>query len=68
LTRKKAVVAEEVEAEVVVEVNMVLHQYMFQHSCSIHRHSIHKKHIHSLRKQEAVAVVVVVVAYIQDTH
>jgi len=60
------VVAVEVE-EVVeeVEVNMVLHQYMFQHSCSIHRHSIHKKNIHTIRKQEEVAVAEEVESYIQ---
>jgi hypothetical protein len=54
-----------VAEEVAEEVNMVLHQYSFQHSYSNHRHSIHMKNIHSLRKQEAVAVEVVVEAYIQ---
>jgi hypothetical protein len=65
LTRKKAVVAEEVEAVVVAEVNMVLHQHMFQHSYSNHRHSIHMKNIHSLRKKAVVAEEVEAVAYIQ---
>jgi hypothetical protein len=58
-------VVEAVEVEVV---NTVLHQYMFQHSCSIHRHSIHMKQIHSLRKMEVEVVEEVEEAYIQDTH
>ena len=60
--------AEEVEVEVVAEVNMVLHQHMFQHSYSNHRHSIHMKNIHRGRKMEVVEAEVEAVAYIQDTH
>jgi protein gp37 len=47
---EEVAVAEEVEEEEEVVVNMVLHQYKFQHSCNNHRHSIHTKRTHRIRK------------------